>query len=250
MNTIRSVVVLPREKNSAQSPVWERAFMALVQIAAVLVRTYPLQAGLMCVGALAVVIGLTKSPALPYSEARVTIPVVKTKELRSTEARDIVEIKPVKETPTNDCAPTTRFKSPEAFIRAVAPMAQGQSAPASIILAQALVESNAGTSFLAVHARNYFGHKCFSKNCGRGHCINRTDDTHKDFFRKYRSISEAFAEHANKITTGRYAKLKRHGRDYRAWAYGLKAKGYATDRTYAQKLIGVIERYELYKYDR
>ena len=52
------------------------------------------------------------------------------------------------------------------------------------------------------------------------------------------------------ISTGRYAKRKNHGREYRKWAYGLKAVGYATDRTYAEKLIGIIEEYELYKHDR
>ncbi len=122
--------------------------------------------------------------------------------------------------------------------------------PASISLAQGLIESRAGTSKLAVSNNNHFGMKCFSKNCKKGHCSNFTDDTHKDFFRKFPSPWESWRAHSQLLASGRYAKLKRHGRDYRAWAYGLKSVGYATDRTYAEKLIGIIERYDLHKYDR
>jgi flagellum-specific peptidoglycan hydrolase FlgJ len=122
--------------------------------------------------------------------------------------------------------------------------------PASISLAQGLIESRAGTSKLAVSNNNHFGMKCFSKNCRKGHCSNFTDDTHKDFFRKFPSAWESWRAHSQLLASGRYTKLKRHGRDYRAWAYGLKSVGYATDRTYAEKLIGIIERYDLHQYDR
>ena len=122
--------------------------------------------------------------------------------------------------------------------------------PASISLAQGLIESRAGTSKLASSNNNHFGMKCFSRNCRKGHCSNFTDDTHKDFFRKFPSPWESWRAHSQLLASGRYAKLKRHGRDYRAWAYGLKSVGYATDRTYAEKLIGIIERYDLHKYDR
>jgi len=122
--------------------------------------------------------------------------------------------------------------------------------PASISLAQGLIESRAGTSKLAKSNNNHFGMKCFSKNCKKGHCSNFTDDTHKDFFRKFPSPWESWRAHSQLLASGRYTKLKRHGHDYRAWAYGLKSVGYATDRTYAEKLIGIIERYDLHKYDR
>ena len=122
--------------------------------------------------------------------------------------------------------------------------------PASISLAQGLIESRAGTSKLAVENNNHFGIKCFSRNCKKGHCTNFTDDTHKDFFRKFKTPWESWHAHSQLLASGRYAKLKRYGRDYRKWAYGLKAIGYATDRTYAEKLIGIIERYDLHKYDR
>lgn len=122
--------------------------------------------------------------------------------------------------------------------------------PASISLAQGLIESRAGNSSLAVKNNNHFGMKCFSKNCRKGHCTNFTDDTHKDFFLKFGNAKSSWDAHAKLVTSGRYAKLKKYGRDYRRWAIGLKSVGYATDRTYAEKLIGIIERYDLHQYDR
>lgn len=122
--------------------------------------------------------------------------------------------------------------------------------PASISLAQGLIESRAGTSKLAKSNNNHFGMKCFSRHCRKGHCSNFTDDTHKDFFRKFPTPWESWRAHSQLLASGRYTKLQRHGRDFRAWAYGLKSVGYATDRTYAEKLIGIIERYDLHKYDR
>lgn len=122
--------------------------------------------------------------------------------------------------------------------------------PASISLAQGLIESRAGTSKLAKTNNNHFGIKCFSKNCQKGHCSNFTDDTHKDFFKKFKTPWQSWRAHSELLASGRYAKLKKHGKNYRAWAYGLKSAGYATDKTYAEKLIGMIERYKLYEYDR
>lgn len=127
---------------------------------------------------------------------------------------------------------------------------QQYGVPASISLAQGLIESRAGTSKLAVSNNNHFGIKCFSRHCRKGHCSNFTDDTHKDFFRKFTSPWESWREHSRMISTGRYAKLKRYGRDYRKWAQGLKQVGYATDARYDQKLIEMIDRHELWKYDR
>lgn len=122
--------------------------------------------------------------------------------------------------------------------------------PASISLAQGLVESRAGNSKLALRNNNHFGIKCFSRRCRKGHCSNFTDDTHKDFFRIFASPWESWRAHSQMISTGRYARLKKHGRDYRKWAYGLKSLGYATDATYAEKLIEMIEAYDLARYDR
>ncbi|MCS7037509.1 MAG: glucosaminidase domain-containing protein [Saprospiraceae bacterium] len=121
--------------------------------------------------------------------------------------------------------------------------------PASIALAQGLIESRFGTSTLAVRNNNHFGIKCFSKNCRPGHCTNLEDDHHKDFFRKYATAWESWRAHSILISTGRYARLKKYGKNYRAWAKGLEELGYATDRNYSAKLIGVIERYNLHRFD-
>ncbi len=122
--------------------------------------------------------------------------------------------------------------------------------PASITMAQALVESRCGESKLATKNNNYFGIKCFSKKCGKGHCTNATDDHHKDFFRKYKTVGDSFRHHSQLLTQGRYKKLHRHGNDYIKWAKGLRKVGYATDKTYDQKLIQIIESYKLYNLDK
>ncbi len=121
--------------------------------------------------------------------------------------------------------------------------------PASIKMAQALVESRAGGSTLAVKNNNHFGMKCFSKNCKKGHCANFSDDHHKDFFRKYDSAWESWRAHSIMLATGRYEHLQKYGKDYKKWAHGLKKAGYATDKRYAEKLIAMIEKYELQKLD-
>lgn len=122
--------------------------------------------------------------------------------------------------------------------------------PASISLAQGLIESKAGESTLAQQNNNHFGVKCFLRNCPKGHCTNHTDDSHKDFFRKYSSAWQSWRDHSKLLSQGRYTRLHKYGRDYRKWAYGLKSVGYATDRDYAGSLIGVIRRYNLDRFDR
>lgn len=122
--------------------------------------------------------------------------------------------------------------------------------PASISLAQGIVESRSGQSKLARNNNNHFGMKCFSKKCPKSHCSNMTDDHHKDFFRKYSSAWESWRAHSQLLAGDHYSRLKKYGRDYRQWAYGLKALGYATDRTYAEKLIGMIEKYDLQRFDK
>ncbi|MBB4081033.1 hypothetical protein GGR28_003674 [Lewinella aquimaris] len=120
--------------------------------------------------------------------------------------------------------------------------------PASITLAQGLLESNAGDSKLAVNSNNHFGIKCRSKCLGCT-CRNYGDDTRYDMFRVFDSVADSFREHSTLLGTARYAKLKAHGTDYRKWAHGLKSCGYATDKRYAQKLITIIENLKLEKYD-
>ena len=137
-----------------------------------------------------------------------------------------------------------------AFVKRFAKVAQVESEkygiPASIKLAQALLESDAGDSRLARSNNNHFGIKCFSRKCAKGHCSNFTDDTHKDFFKKYGSAWLSFRDHSLFLQKKRYRHLKKIPvSDYEGWARGLKEAGYATDRYYAEKLITVIEKLKL-----
>lgn len=123
--------------------------------------------------------------------------------------------------------------------------------PASITLAQGLLESNAGESRLAVHNNNHFGIKCFSKTCKRGHCSNFEDDSHKDFFRIYPTPEASFEAHSHFLKKDRYKGLfKFSSKDYSSWAHGLKKAGYATDPYYGEKLINLIEDLKLHRFDK
>lgn len=123
--------------------------------------------------------------------------------------------------------------------------------PASITLAQGLLESNVGASRLATQNNNHFGIKCFSKSCKKGHCSNFTDDSHKDFFRKYKNAWESYRAHSQLLSADRYAKLYKLGKkDYKGWAHGLKKAGYATDPNYAEKIIALIEDLKLHQHDK
>ena len=121
--------------------------------------------------------------------------------------------------------------------------------PASITLAQGILESGAGKGKLALSANNHFGIKCHKEWSGES--VKHDDDSEQECFRKYEHPSESYRDHSLFLTTRtRYSNLfKLDKGDYEAWAKGLKAAGYATDIKYPEKLIGLIERFELYKYD-
>ena len=121
--------------------------------------------------------------------------------------------------------------------------------PASITLAQGLFESGAGQSQLAKNSNNHFGIKCHSD--WKGKRIYRNDDNPNDCFRVYSSVRDSYEDHSRFLQAPRYSRLfKLNPKDYKGWAKGLKACGYATLSTYAQRLIDVIELYQLYQYDR
>ena len=121
--------------------------------------------------------------------------------------------------------------------------------PASITLAQGLLESNAGDSRLARQSNNHFGIKCRAKCLGCT-CRNYGDDTRYDMFRVFDSAAESFREHSTLLNSRRYRKLKSHGKDYTKWAHGLKSCGYATDKRYGHKLVTIIENLGLDRFDR
>ncbi|WP_353780153.1 glucosaminidase domain-containing protein [Winogradskyella sp. 3972H.M.0a.05] len=120
--------------------------------------------------------------------------------------------------------------------------------PASITLAQGILESGSGRGRLAREANNHFGIKCHG---WKGKKIYHDDDKRQECFRKYKDPKTSYEDHSKFLTSRkRYSNLfKLKKNDYKAWAKGLRAAGYATDRKYPQKLISLIERYELYKYD-
>lgn len=121
--------------------------------------------------------------------------------------------------------------------------------PASITLAQGLLESGNGNSTLAREANNHFGIKCTPDWTGGK--VYHDDDKKDDCFRKYKDASQSYEDHAKFLKRPRYASLfELKPTDYKGWAHGLKRAGYATDPNYAPKLISLIERYELHKLDR
>ena len=122
--------------------------------------------------------------------------------------------------------------------------------PASITLAQGILESGSGTSTLATEANNHFGIKC---HVGwSGPAVYHDDDEKNECFRKYQNVSESFRDHSVFLSQrGRYSFLfKLRKTDYKGWAKGLQKAGYATSRTYAKKLIKLINEYDLSRYDR
>lgn len=120
--------------------------------------------------------------------------------------------------------------------------------PASITLAQGLLESAAGKSTLASEGNNHFGIKCHKE--WKGKTMLRNDDKADDCFRVYNTPEESFRDHSLFLRRPRYRKLfDLDVTDYQGWAKGLKECGYATDPQYAARLITIIERYSLYSYD-
>ena len=122
--------------------------------------------------------------------------------------------------------------------------------PASITLAQGLLESGAGQSTLARKSNNHFGIKCGSD--WQGKTVRHNDDARGECFRAYKHPKQSYEDHSKFLASRpRYASLfKLKITDYKGWARGLKKAGYATDPRYAQRLIDIIELYDLDKYDK
>ncbi|MBV6443592.1 MAG: LysM peptidoglycan-binding domain-containing protein [Haliscomenobacteraceae bacterium CHB4] len=131
--------------------------------------------------------------------------------------------------------------------------------PASITLAQGILESGAGTSELAQNANNHFGIKCGNNWTGDKYMKKDDDrdangDIKESCFRKYKKVEDSYMDHGQFLRDPkketRYGFLfKLDPTDYKGWAQGLQAAGYSTSNTYADKLIDIIERYKLYEYD-
>lgn len=140
----------------------------------------------------------------------------------------------------------------QVYIDTYSPMAieqqQAYGIPASITLAQGLLESRAGQSSLASQGNNHFGIKCHRE--WTGDTLLRNDDAANECFRAYASAAESFEDHSRFLRRKRYAPCFEHDvTDYASWAKSLRACGYATDPNYATRLIAIIERYALYLFD-
>jgi hypothetical protein len=121
--------------------------------------------------------------------------------------------------------------------------------PASITLAQGLLETGGGQSILAQQGKNHFGIKC--KEDWTGKTMKHTDDAPNECFRVYDDPKQSYEDHSIFLATRKYYTnlFNLNMKDYKAWAHGLKKAGYATNPRYASILIGKIERYKLYEFD-
>jgi LysM repeat protein len=121
--------------------------------------------------------------------------------------------------------------------------------PASVTLAQGILETEHGNSELVKKSNNHFGIKC--KSTWTGESVRHTDDAPNECFRKYPNAADSYKDHSDYLKTSpRYASLfQLEPSDYKGWAYGLKRAGYATNPRYPQIVISNIEKYNLQQYD-
>lgn len=178
--------------------------------------------------------------------------------IKSIEVIEVEHIKPILTVPKLDNTEVLVFnsyteKEANEYIKKYLPAARKEfkksGVPIYVTLSQGLLESCAGKSRLATENNNHFGIKCFSNNCKKGHCVNYTDDTHKDFFIRFNSVLDCYEYHSTFLHKERYKHLfKLQKTDYKGWCIGLKKAGYATDKDYANSLILIIEKYGLNKY--
>ena len=208
------------------------------------------------------VIAYTKSKKKPAKSAAKTVvkpaqPVAETKPQPINTVETPIENSTKTANSTEVLAATTRVKVTTAmvleYIEKYKEIAKKDmidyGIPASITLGQGILESGAGTGPLSIQANTHFGIKCHKE--WNGPSVNYDDDTEQECFRKYSEPNESYRDHSLFLTSReRYSKLfKLEKDDYKSWAQGLKDAGYATDVAYPTKLIGLIERYQLQKYD-
>ena len=196
-----------------------------------------------------------KSKQIVSTPQKKTTPVRKSQQPR----KEVVTTKPgtpKKTPPTSNkkSAPktSTHTSKIDTYVNTYAEIAMEQmrqyKIPASITLAQGILESGAGTGDLTLRANNHFGIKCHD---WKGAVVYHDDDTAQECFRKYSNAAFSFQDHSLFLSgRKRYTSLfKLPIDDYKRWAKGLQAAGYATDKKYPSKLIRIIEANKLYKYD-
>lgn len=178
---------------------------------------------------------------------------VRTKPPVISTPKPVPTTQPKPETPTTNTTPSRNPDKVEAYIEDYSAIAMDEmknyGVPASITLAQGILESGSGKGRLSVEANNHFGIKCHGWT---GDKIYHDDDASQECFRKYKDAKYSFRDHSLFLKDRkRYYKLfQLDPDDYEGWAKELRQAGYATDRKYPEKLISLIERYELFKYDK
>ncbi|WP_111706659.1 glucosaminidase domain-containing protein [Lutibacter citreus] len=168
------------------------------------------------------------------------------REVVETKREDVVSTKPVTKESTYQ---NKTLEYIERFNATAMYEMRTHKIPASITLAQGILESGSGYSELTLRSNNHFGIKCHKGWTGKK--VYHDDDEKGECFRKYKDPAKSFKDHSLFLTgRSRYAKLfKLKEGDYVRWAKGLSSAGYATDRRYPAKLIALIEKYDLHKYD-
>lgn len=150
---------------------------------------------------------------------------------------------------TSDYKSYTTLSYIDAFKGVAIEEMNGAGIPASITLAQGILESGSGNSALAKYANNHFGIKCTSN--WKGKAYYKDDDKTDDCFRVYKDARESYRDHSEFLKRKRYSFLFQLDKnDYKNWAQGLKTAGYATNPKYPDLLIGIIEKYKLNQYDQ
>ena len=203
---------------------------------------------LSCIGLIFLIFGCGTKKKVAVISSRKPTPV------RSKEIKREVTIRKEITTPKPPPVPATSYNAKvqnyiDTYSQTAQDEMQAYGIPASITLAQGILESGAGFGELTSRANNHFGIKCHNWNGDR---VYHDDDRSQECFRKYKDPSESFRDHSLFLKNRkRYAKLFTYKKDdYRSWARGLKAAGYATDPKYPVKLISIIERFGLASYDK
>ena len=195
-------------------------------------------------------VSCTPNPEV-YSIARSKASERSTKLSVGDRTKDAIDDMGLKTWSENDYA---RFGSETDYIETFADVAMKEmklyGVPASITLAQGILETSAGKSELVKSSNNHFGIKCHKE--WSGDSVSYDDDAKGECFRKYRSPISSYRDHSEFLSTRpRYAHLFDYkATDYKAWAKGLREAGYATDKAYSDKLIAIIERNNLQDLDR
>lgn len=194
-----------------------------------------------------------KKVATATTNKPINKPIDTNKEIKLTPNKEVVKEVEKVVVATKKSSKSNLNSTTLAYVEKFAPLAMDEmrkfNIPASITLAQGILESGSGKSQLSAKSNNHFGIKCHKG--WKGDRVYHDDDAKGECFRKYKYSATSYQDHSLFLSTRfRYAllfKLKKN--DYKGWAKGLRKAGYATDPKYPNKLISFIEKYQLYRYD-